>query len=103
MGKTLKFRKRGGKKTRAGKIKCWSKKTKQNKRYVVCSGSKGQKKRRSRRLRNKKQKGGTLSYFMPTELNQLWYNTTNGVKNIFNTYKGKTKVASANPLSHLGD
>jgi hypothetical protein len=40
-----------------GALKCWSRKNKQDKRYVVCSGSKGQKRRRSKRLR-KKQKGG---------------------------------------------
>ena len=39
------------------KLRCWSRKNKQQKRYVVCTGSKGQTKRRSKRLR-KKQKGG---------------------------------------------
>ena len=34
-----------GKKTRRKKIRCWSRKTRQNKRYVVCTGSKGQRRR----------------------------------------------------------
>lgn len=49
----------------ARKIRCWSRKNKQNARYVVCSGSKGQKKlRRSKRLRRKKQKGGEVKAFV---------------------------------------
>ena len=37
-----------------GKIRCWSKVNKSKKRYVVCTGSKGQKKRRrSKRLRKR--------------------------------------------------
>ena len=48
----------------ARKTKCWSRTNKQNARYVVCSGSKGQKRRRSQRLRKKKQKGGEVKPFV---------------------------------------
>lgn len=48
----------------ARKIKCWSRTNKHNARYVVCSGSKGQKRRRSKRLRKKKQRGGEVKPFI---------------------------------------
>jgi len=37
-------------------IKCWRRTTKSGGRYTVCSGSKGQKKRRSKRIRSQKKR-----------------------------------------------
>ena len=47
-GQKKKQGKRKAKKTSKKKLRCWSKKTKQNKRYTVCTGSRGQKKSRKR-------------------------------------------------------
>jgi hypothetical protein len=47
-GQKKKQGKKKAKKTSKKKLKCWSKKTKQNKRYTVCTGSRGQRKSRKR-------------------------------------------------------
>ena len=47
-GQKKKQGKKKAKKTSKKKLKCWSKTTKQNKRYTVCTGSRGQRKSRKR-------------------------------------------------------
>ena len=63
MGRTRKGKGRkeskDGKKTR--RLRCWSRRNKEAQRYVVCSGSRGQKSMRyKRKLRSRKQSGGML-------------------------------------------
>lgn len=45
---------RGGARRRS--LKCWRRTKKSGGKYTVCSGSKGQKKRRSKRIRSQKRK-----------------------------------------------
>ena len=64
MGKTRKGKGRkgskDGKKTR--RVRCWSRRNKEAQRYVVCSGSRGQKSMRyKRKLRSRKQTGGVVT------------------------------------------
>ncbi len=87
---------RAAKKTRRKrKVKCWSRRTKQNKHYVVCSGSRGQKRRRSRRLR--KQRGGLGSSLFPQELVNTGRNISFNIESGYNAALGKNPPVNPDP------
>ena len=80
---------------RKRKLKCWSKNTKTGKHYVVCSGSQGQTKRKSSRL--KKLRGGLGSSLFPQELVNTGRNITYNIESGYNAALGKTPPVNPDP------
>ena len=95
-----------------GALRCWSRKNKSNKHYTVCSGSKGQKRRRSNRLRKKsqkrrsnrlrkKQKGGQKGApLAPQVLVNAGRSLLYGGESVYNSVLGVGAPQDPNPTIH---
>ena len=80
------------------KLRCWTRKANNKKNYVVCSGSKGQKRRKSKRLRKRsRQRGGKGTTLMPQSLVNAGRAIEYQAQSIFNGFRGLPAPVNPNP------
>lgn len=97
--KTKRLRKKGGSKR---KIRCWSKQTKAKKRYVVCTGSRGQKKtkrktKRKRKSKRLRKKGGRRYTLLPQGLVNTGRDVQFGLESVYNGFQGYPSPVNPSP------
>ena len=79
------------------KLRCWTRKASNKKNYVVCSGSKGQKRRKSKRLRNKRQRGGKGTTLLPQSLVNAGRAIQFQTQSLYNGFRGLPAPVNPNP------